>query len=231
MTAEILQHLDTVERERAARDADPAFRQRVAAVKRYQQARFERTYGDLLASRRYGAAARFFLDDLYGPMDFRERDQQFARIVPKIGALFPAEVAVTVLALARLHATSEVLDSQMGRGLMSERIQAGDYMRAWQRVGQPEQRDLQLNLVVEIGQALDRFTRHTWIVTTLKLMRAPARAAGLSALQAFLEAGMSSFRSMDGATAFLETIRQREGRLMSALFAGDPTILGELPQL
>lgn len=229
MTAEILQHLETVERERTARDADPEFRQRVAAVKRYQQLRFERTYRDLLASRRYGAAARFFLDDLYGPMDFRDRDQQFARIVPKIGSFFPGEVSVTVLDLARLHAVSELLDSQMARVLTSDQIQDGQYMRAWQMVGQPDQRGLQLKLVIEIGQALDRFTRHAWIVTALKLMRAPARAAGLSDLQLFLETGMASFRSMSGATAFLETIQRREEHLISALFAGNAAALNESP--
>lgn len=229
MTAEILQHLETVERERAARDADPAFRLKVVAIKRYQQLRFERTYGDLLASRRYGAAARFFLDDLYGPIDFRARDQQFARIVPKIGSLFPAEVSATVLDLARLHAVSEILDSQMARVMNSDRLQGEQYMQAWQLVGQPHQRERQLKLVLEIGQALDRFTRHAWIVAALKLMRAPARAAGLSDLQSFLEAGMASFRSMGGATEFLETVRYREAGLISALFAGDPAVLNDLP--
>lgn len=229
MTGDILQCLEAVERERHARDDDPALMRRVTAVKRYQQLRFASTYADLLAADRYRQAARFFLDDLYGPMDFRQRDQQFARIVPKMVTLFPAEVTATVLDLARLHATSEALDSQMARVLESERLGREAYILAWQQVGQPEARNLQLQLVVSIGEALNRFTRHAWLVTTLRLMRAPARAAGLAALQSFLESGMASFRTMGDATPFLRTIEQRERELMAALFADDRRALMVLP--
>ena len=79
--APILAALEAVERERAARDQDAELAQGVARLKAYQQRRFARSYADLLESPRYGAAARFFLDDLYGPRDFSERDAQFARIV------------------------------------------------------------------------------------------------------------------------------------------------------
>jgi hypothetical protein len=231
MIGDILQCLEAVERERHARDSDPALMRRVTAVKRYQQSRFARTYADLLAADRYRQAARFFLDDLYGPMDFRQRDQQFARIVPKIATMFPAEVTATVLDLARLHATSEALDSQMAHVLESEQPGREGYIHAWQQVGQPEARDLQLRLVLAIGEALNRFTRHAWLVTALKLMRAPARAAGLAALQSFLEAGMASFRTMGDATSFLRTVDQRERALMAALFAGDRAALAALPDL
>jgi len=229
MTGEILRYLETVEGERAAREVDPDFGRRVSAIKRYQQRRFERTYSDLLASSRYRAAALFFLEELYGPMDFRERDQQFARIVPKIASLFPAEISETVRDLAQLHATSEQLDSLMGRALRSAQVGPDEYHQTWRLVAQPQARELQLRLAIEIGQALDRFTHHTWITNALKLMRGPARAAGLSALQAFLESGMTSFRAMHGAADFLQTVREREDRLMSALFADDPAILAELP--
>lgn len=228
MPAEILRHLEMVDRERAARDADADFSQKVAAIKRYQQRRFERTYADLLASSRYGAAARFFLDDLYGPVDFRERDQQFARVVPKIGSYFPAEVTATVRDLAELHATSEVLDSQMARALGSSWVDSATYLQAWLQVGQAEARARQLALVMAIGESLDRLTRHAWIVAGLKMMRGPAKAAGLSALQQFLESGMASFRAMRGAGQFLETVRQREQALIDALFADDRTTLAKL---
>lgn len=229
MTGEILQYLETVERERSARDADPSLKRRVMAVKRYQQLRFERTYADLLASERYRHAARFFLEDLYGPMDFRERDQQFARIVPRIATVFPGEVTSTVLDLARLHATSEELDSMMGLAVDDRPIGRDDYIIASQKVGMPSSRELQLQLVIRIGQALDRYTRHGWMLTALKLMRAPARAAGLWALQSFLEAGMASFRTMGGAATFLDTVMHRERALMVALFAGDRQSLVDLP--
>ena len=68
--ATILAHLQALEAERRRRAADTTLNQKVVAVKAFQQRRFSLTYADLLASPRYGAAARFFLEELYGPNDF-----------------------------------------------------------------------------------------------------------------------------------------------------------------
>ena len=88
-TAEsILGFLEIVASEGKARAASPALLKRVQAVKAYQQRRFSHTYADLLATPRYGGAARFFLQELYGPGDFSSRDAQFARVVPALVRLF-----------------------------------------------------------------------------------------------------------------------------------------------
>lgn len=218
MTEEALQQLAIVDAERRARAADPALAGRVLAIKRYQQRRFELCYADLLKSGRYRQAARFFLQQLYGPTDFVERDQQFARIVPKISVMMPGEITATISDLARLHAISERLDSEMARALSRDELRPASYIHAWQRVGQEAQRAMQIELVLAIGAALDRYTRHPWILAALRLMRGPAHAAGLAALQTFLESGMNSFRSMRGAGEFLGIVREREVALMRALF-------------
>ncbi|MCL4699742.1 MAG: hypothetical protein KJ023_22235 [Burkholderiaceae bacterium] len=100
----ILASLAEVARERQRRAADPALGERVRALKQHQQQRLRGTHADLLASPRYRQSALFFLEELYGPADFVQRDAQFARVVPAITRLFPREVVGTVLALAQLHA-------------------------------------------------------------------------------------------------------------------------------
>src|SRR4051812_5884506 len=112
---DILQALQAVVDERALRAADPALAARTQAVKMFQHARFSQTYADLQEQPRYAAAVRFFLDDLYGPGDFSQRDLQFARVVPALVRLFPRDIVATVHSLARLHALSERLDTAMGR--------------------------------------------------------------------------------------------------------------------
>ena len=72
-------------------------------IKGYQHRRFSQTYADMLAHPRFGDAARFFLDDLYGPGDFSLRDEQFAKVVPALVRLFPRDIVQTVLSLGRLH--------------------------------------------------------------------------------------------------------------------------------
>jgi hypothetical protein len=51
------------------------------------------------------------------------------------------------------------------------------------------------------------------------MMRGPARAAGLSELQRFLESGFDIFRAMNGAQEFIAIVGARERALAAALFA------------
>lgn len=214
----IQEHLQRVRELRAARDANDGLARRVAAIKHHQHARFSRDYAGLISSSRYGAAARFFLDDLYGPMDFGDRDAQFERVLPAIARLLPAEVMHTVDQLAELHALSEDLDQQMALALAAGGVDDRSYRVAWQTVGRREERERQLSLLVAVGEALDRHTRSTWLPATLKLMRGPAKAAGLSQLQSFLERGLAAFAAMGGAREFLETISGNERRQILDMF-------------
>lgn len=237
LAGRILAHLQQVQAERQARAADPAWAARVLALKSYQRDRFARTHADLLAQPRYADAARFFLDDLYGPQDFAERDAQFARIVPALVRLFPTDIVVTVESLAALHALSESLDSAMGRAVGEPPLAAPAYATAWQRVGRPADRQHQIDLVLALGRQLDHYTRNRLLRHSLRLMRGPARSAGLGALQAFLERGFDTFGGMRGADDFLSLVEGRERALMHALFAPDAVaratahegVLGQLP--
>lgn len=220
----ILRHLNEVAAARLAQSADAGLAARVRTVKAYQHARFAATYADLLADRRYGPAANFFLEDLYGPHDFTERDGQFARIVPGLVRLFPTDIVQTVAALAELHALSEELDAAMGHRISSDRLNAQVYGAAWREVGRSVDRERQIRLMLDIGEALDRFTRKPLLRHSLRLMRGPAGAAGLGALQRFLESGFDTFREMRGARGLLDTIADRERALARRLFDGDDEV-------
>jgi len=217
---QILQLLQGVAAERARRAGDASLAERVRAVKAFQHARFMHTYADLLADRRYAGAARFFLDDLYGPRDFAQRDDQFARIVPGLVRLFPREIVSTVASLAELHALSERLDTAMAMNLPEPPFDGAVYAQAWRTVGQPAERERQIALMLSVGSALDRYTRNALLRHSLRLMRGPAHAAGIGALQEFLERGFDTFREMRGAGAFLGLIAQRERELAARLFGG-----------
>jgi hypothetical protein len=217
---QILQSLQDVAAERAHRLADAGLAERVVAVKVWQHARFAATYADLLGQPRYAAATRFFLDDLYGPGDFTQRDDQFARIVPPLVRLFPRELVDTVVSLGQLHALSEQMDTQMARAMATPQLDDAAYGMVWRAVGQPDARERQVALMMTVGSALERYVRNPLLRHSLRLMRGPAQAAGLGALQAFLERGFDTFRAMRGAEEFLGTIARRERALAARLFAG-----------
>lgn len=217
----LLKELRAVDAERERRAADPALDARVQALKAFQQRRFAHTYADLLATPRYAAATRFFLHELYGPADYRDRDAQFARVIPTLTRLFPEDVVDTVARLARLHALSERLDTAMAERLPSAEFTPRDYAGAWRACGEPAARREQIALTMAVGEALDRLTRKPLLRQTLRLMRGPAHVAGMGALQTFLESGFDTFRAMRGAGEFLATVQRREETLAAALFSGD----------
>lgn len=219
----ILAHLTAVEAERHLRQQDAVLALRVKTLKAWQQARFAGTHADLLQDARYGPAASFFLNDLYGPQDFAQRDAQFARIVPAMVRLFPTEVVDTVAALAALHALSESLDSHMAHHMDDTPLSWQSYQQCWRQTGCRGERLRQLEAAISLGQRLERLTRKPLLRHTLKLMRSPARAAGLEALQSFLERGFDAFAAMGPAAHFLGLIEQRERLLMNQLFDAVPS--------
>jgi hypothetical protein len=225
----ILQSLAAVDVERRRREGTPALSGQVAALKAYQQQRFARTHASLLAHPRYGRAANFFLNELYGPQDFTQRDAQFSRIVPALVRLFPADTVSTVESLAAVHALSERLDTAMAIHLDGAAPARASYVRAWQATGEPAARAHQIELVMRVGKALDRHTRSFVLRASLKAMRGPARAAGMGALQAFLEGGFDAFGAMHGAREFLATIETRESALARRLF--DPSAVAAATEM
>lgn len=221
----IRQHLRGVESLRSTA-ADVGMASSVRTIKRLQAARFEHTYADFLADPEYGAAARFFLDELYGVRDFSQRDQQFARIAGGLERLFPASVAELAVDLVELHALTEHLDHEMAAAwdsLPTDRGTGERYVAAWRVAGSPEERRRQLDVVSAMGVELEHLTRKKSLRTALRLMRGPAKAAGLDALQQFLEAGFDAFASMARPQSLMEAIRLRETAWLNRLFATTDT--------
>lgn len=223
---QIHEELHRVAIERAKRERDAELARKVKLLKAYQQQRFSKTHQDLLQDPRYRAAARFFLDHLYGPEDFSTRDDQFARVVPAMVRIFPDEVVTTVGRLATLHAISERLDTTMA-GHLAAALDHQTYTAAWQATGHFDLRAQQIALSLQIGESLDRLTRNPIIRHSLRMMRGPAKAAGLSELQRFLEAGFDAFRAMHGARHFLATIDTKEHQLEQLLNTATPPFESE----
>jgi len=200
---------------------DPALRQSRAHLKAWQCQRLARTHAALLGHPRYAPAARFFLDDLYGPKDHAQRDRDVERVLPKLLKLLPRRAVHTLVQALRMDALTESLDAdladrlvQAGRLRTAEDMDHQTYGLAYRECGRAEERALQIDLALEIGRSLDHLTRLPMLATTLKMMRLPAHKAGLGDLHDFLQRGFTAFAHMRGAEAFLEAIVQAERALM-----------------
>ena len=203
-----------------------AARERLRA---WQAVRLARTHSDLLASPRMGPAATFFLTDLYGSTDLSKLAADVKRIVPVMTKFLPVAALETVADAIELQALSEELDIAMVKALGSRirNLDATAYGRAYRKVDRRGDRERQIALIRDVGQALGRLINQPLVTSALGLMRKPAKLAGLGELQAFLERGHDAFRKMGDTKKFLGLIVSRERKLLKALFAGDDSPLGQ----
>jgi hypothetical protein len=206
---------------RARLHADAALGTRWLAVKKWQAERLTRTYADLLADERYRESCEFFLEELYGARDFEQRDEEAQRVVPRLARMLPARAIETLLLAVELDELAEDLDAELAR-LVVMPITAQRYEDAYVRVGSKEQREHQIELVDEIGGALDRLARIPMLAPMLGMMKGPAQAWGYGHLHHFLYRGFHAFARMGGARKFLATIKRRELAINARLFAREP---------
>ena len=217
--ATMREHLEQLKALRGSEAVAPA---RLAELKRFQAGRLARSYADIAVQPRYRDATEFFLQDLYGPKDFSRRDASLLRVLPAMARIMPATALETAMLAIELEALSEALDHRVTEALPSGPVDEASYAQAYRSSTTRAERERQIDLIVSVGERLDRLVKVPLVRGTLKLMRRPARAAGMDDLQNFLERGFAAFASMDGAGEFLGTIRARETAILNRLFSGAP---------
>lgn len=201
-----------------ATGSDPGLTARVRALANYQSRRLAATYADLQRQPRYGPAVEFFLADLYGPQDMRERDQQVLRALDKLKRFLPAAALRALAGAFEVHVLTIELDAATAARLRSPGlVDDAAYAAAYRAAGRRQDRDRQITLIGEIGTLLDSLAHRPEVGLAIRLARGPAHAAGYGQLQDFLERGYDAFRRLDGAGEFLAAIDGRERELMNRL--------------
>jgi len=217
VAARLEQHLRKLRALRGEGARAPA---RLQELKAWQSQRLERTYADFSAQPRYRAATSFFISDLYGAKDFSSRDQAMLRILPVMSRMLPQSAVETAALAIELEALSEELDHALAAALAPGAISEASYAEAYRKSSTRADRERQVELIDATGRRLDTLVGRPLVERMLKLMRQPARMAGLADLQDFLERGFAAFRAMQGADEFLAVVKERETRILNRLFSG-----------
>lgn len=194
-------------------------------LRAWQAQRLEASFVDVLADPNMRAAGRFFLSDLYADRDFSGRDRDVDRIMPVMVHLLPESLLRAARDAIELHVLSHTLDLRMVRVIERRRLRSLDparYAEVYRDAGLPRLRQRQINLIVAVGRSLDAAVQRHGVHRILKASRLPARAAGLSELQGFLERGFDAFAQLGGAEHFLGRIERGESEISRRLFAGHP---------
>jgi hypothetical protein len=206
--------------------APKELRPEIALLRSFQSERLATTHTDLLNSPRYRPAAQFFLNDVYAPRDFSQRDADLQRFYDGVSKVLP-EKAVSILAdVVELSTLTDGLDSRLADVLvrdlgMSEGVTLEQYAEAYRICDNYDERLHQIQLIDHIGRGIDRLVQIPFIGLSLRLAHAPAVLAGWSELQGYLERGFTAFKHMKGADGFLGAITRREKDILDRIYAGD----------
>ncbi|MBA1147502.1 hypothetical protein H0Z60_10605 [Ectothiorhodospiraceae bacterium WFHF3C12] len=196
----------------------------------WQSRRLAFTHADLMENKRFRPAMDFFLEELYGPKDFSQRDADVERIYPIMVRVLPDKALTSIAQAMELNALSHDLDAELLEQLealgAARDITEAAYTEAYRRCDNHDSRVRQIDLIERLGTQLDHLVRHRFIRTALRLARGPAHSAGFGELQGFLERGYSAFHQMKDGEAFIKTIVERERDLLERIYAGESRPFG-----
>lgn len=211
---------------------DPAVEPRnqspwLAELRRWQSARLKRSFRWFLHDPRRRPAAGFFLTDVYGERDFSRRDSDIARVLPMMRRLLPDKLLGTVADAIELGVVTQTLDLSMVDVLhrlapRRRRLDEALYAEAYREVGGQAARARQIALIGKVGRGFGKALKLPGVAALLAFSRGPAKLAGLSELQGFLERGFGAFETLGDVEDFIREIELEESELSQRLFAGDP---------
>ncbi|TDK28338.1 hypothetical protein E2F46_00070 [Luteimonas aestuarii] len=196
-------------------------------VRRWQAERLRRSFDHFLHDPERRPAAEFFLTDVYGDHDFTRRDADIARVLPMMRRLLPTALLGTVADAIELGALTQSLDLDMAEALDAlaprrRKLDAELYAEAYRQVGGVARRRRQVALIGRVGRGFGAALRMRGVAALLAFSRGPAKLAGLTQLQAFLERGFAAFESLGEVEGFIAEIERDEAAVSKRLFAGDP---------
>lgn len=193
-------------------------------LQQWQRQRLADAYSDLTAQENCRPACEFFLDELYGGLDFLERDQEVAKVMGVMMKFLPGKALTAMADAFELQAISLEFDMEMADRLASTgavELDPASYAAIYRSCGTRPLRERQILLIRDLGNELAKMVHKSVVVHLIRLMRGPAIAAGFGALQEFLESGVLSFRQLEDPADFINTIYNREWLSMQKLFAGE----------
>jgi hypothetical protein len=196
-------------------------------LRSWQTQRLARTYQDFSQDPRYAPACQFFLEDVYAPRDFSQRDQDFEHLYQLMLRFVPESMLTLVREAIELNQFSNQLDLRLLNALNESeegpwQITPERYAEAYRICDNYPDRFDQIDRLVRVLEAVATGARNPLVLVTLKLARGPAVMADWGDLQDFLVRGCLAFRHMKGGSRFIHAVRQRESCILNHLFQAYP---------
>ncbi len=223
----VLQPLSDIDQLQHERMEEKPLDPPMALLKTWQSQRLARTYADLLASPRYRLACLFFLEDIYAPRDFSQRDHDITEMYAFMQRFVPGTLLRPLTKTIQLYDLTNQLDARLLDVLIhqlgvTDHLTEAQYAEGYRLCDNYVERVKQIETIYQIGRQLDDIIHLPLTGTALHMASVPARRAGWTELTEFMDRGYRAFKHMEGADYFLDTIRARERRILARIYRLEP---------
>ena len=201
----------------------------IRAVQAWQCKRLLATHQQMYQQKRFKPAVEFFINELYGPNDFSQRDQDIARIVPKMSKFLPEKALQSLASALHLNTLSFELDFDLAKKLVDTEINRDTYAKAYISCNNLTTRQQQIDYIRTLGNDLADVVKLKGISSLLFISRKPAKMAGVLALHEFLEKGFKSFKNLGNVEDFINPVMDKEHQIMQQL--ANPNLPNPLPDV
>ncbi len=193
----------------------------IRSVQAWQCKRLLASHQHMYQQKRFKPAVEFFIDELYGHNDFSQRDQDIARVVPKMSTCLPQKALQSLASALYLNTLSFELDFGLAKQLVNIEINRDTYAKAYVSCDNLANRQQQIDYIRTLGNDLADVVKMRGISSLLFISRKPAKMAGVLALHEFLEKGFKSFKNLGNVDDFITPVVNKEHEIMQQLAKPD----------
>lgn len=195
----------------------------IAYLSAWQSLRLSRTHADMLRDVRFSQGCRFFLNDIYAPKDFSQRDYDGHRIYNFMNRFLPEATLAPLAKALEVNALTQQLDLALAETMRDrlgviDHFDRAQYEEAYRLCDNYDTRARQIHLIVAVGKQLERVRHVPFIHATLRLARSPAHRLGWFEMQDFLERGFVAWQSIREPNTFLANIETREMAILNRIY-------------
>lgn len=207
---------------------DPILNQRLHDAQNWLKERILNTHQELFNQPENQLMAKYFINRLYGGPDFDDLAKQIERLLKyahKAEKILPENAIRTGLKSVGLAVLAMQLDEQVAKQLLkdypAEQKIDDEMMRLTLiKLDQEKERLQQLDLLDELGSALDKYMRSFIMHTAFKMCKGTAAKYHFELMYDFIGEGFVAMKPLKSAAIFIKSFTAQERQIIENVHLG-----------
>ncbi|MDV2469619.1 hypothetical protein QR674_11565 [Acinetobacter chinensis] len=208
--------------------SDPVLEKRLHEAQDWLKQRIQKTHQEMFSKPEYQLMAKYFINRLYGGPEFDELSLQIERLLKyahKAEKIIPENAIKTGLKSVGLAVLAMRLDEQVAAQLLKnyptdQPIDDEMMLQTLIRLDQKDARLEQLNLLDDLGTALDKYMRSFIMHTAFKMCKGTAAKYKFELMYDFIGEGFVAMKPMKSAAKFIQEFTAKERTIVENVHAG-----------